>query len=63
MSSPNAILQRHLTHVYGWLLVLPAVVMLAAFTHYPAVRTFLDSFFSTPRGRTAGDAGRRDTLS
>ncbi|MEM9439011.1 MAG: sugar ABC transporter permease [Pseudomonadota bacterium] len=51
MSSQNAVLQRHLTHVYGWLLVLPAVVMLAAFTHYPAIRTFIDSFFSTPRGR------------
>ena len=51
MSSQNALMQHRLTHVYGWLLVLPAVVMLAAFTHYPAIRTFIDSFFSTPRGR------------
>jgi sn-glycerol 3-phosphate transport system permease protein len=37
--------------IYGWLLLLPAAVMLVAFTHYPAVATFIDSFYSTPRGR------------
>jgi sn-glycerol 3-phosphate transport system permease protein len=37
--------------IYGWLLLLPAAVLLVAFTHYPAVATFIDSFYSTPRGR------------
>ena len=39
--------------VHGWLLLLPAAVLLATFTHYPAVATFIDSFFSTPKGRRA----------
>ena len=39
------------THIYGWLLLLPALVMLVAFTHYPAILTFWHSFFSTPRGK------------
>lgn len=33
--------------VYGWLLLLPAAVLLVAFTHYPTVATFIDSLFST----------------
>ena len=37
-------------HVQGWLMVFPAVVLLAAFTHVPAVATFIDSFYSTPHG-------------
>jgi hypothetical protein len=37
--------------IYGWLLLLPALVFLFAFTHIPAVTTLLNSFFSTPRGR------------
>ena len=37
-------------HIYGWLLLLPAAVLLAAFTHYPAVATFIESFYSTPKG-------------
>jgi sn-glycerol 3-phosphate transport system permease protein len=37
--------------IYGWLLLLPAAALLVAFTHYPAVATFIDSFYSTPRGR------------
>jgi sn-glycerol 3-phosphate transport system permease protein len=41
-------------HVNGWLLVLPALVLLATFTHYPTVATLWTSFFSTPRaGRPA----------
>ena len=36
--------------LYGWLLLLPAMVLLALFTHYPAVATLWQSFFSTPRG-------------
>ncbi len=38
-------------HVQGWLLALPAVVLLATFTHIPAVATIIDSFFSTPHGK------------
>jgi sn-glycerol 3-phosphate transport system permease protein len=38
-------------HIYGWLLLLPAAVLLVVFTYYPAVRTLIDSFYSTPRGR------------
>lgn len=42
-------MQRLSVHVHGWLLLLPAAVLLAAFTHYPAVATLLHSFFSTPK--------------
>jgi sn-glycerol 3-phosphate transport system permease protein len=38
-------------HLQGWLLALPAVVLLATFTHVPAVSTIIDGFFSTPHGR------------
>ncbi|RTZ43326.1 sugar ABC transporter permease [Candidimonas sp. SYP-B2681] len=38
-----------LNAVYGWLLLLPALVLLAAFTHYPALATLWHSFFSTPK--------------
>jgi sn-glycerol 3-phosphate transport system permease protein len=31
-------------------LLLPAAVLLVAFTHYPAVATLVQSFFSTPKG-------------
>jgi sn-glycerol 3-phosphate transport system permease protein len=34
-------------HVYGWLLLTPAAILLIGFTHYPAVATLIDSFFST----------------
>ncbi len=37
--------------IYGWLLLSPALVLLFAFTHLPAISTTWDSFFSTPRGR------------
>ena len=40
-------------HVQGWLLALPAAVLLATFTHIPAVATVIDSFFSTPHGKRA----------
>ena len=33
-------------HIYGWLLLTPAAILLVAFTHYPAVATLADSFFS-----------------
>lgn len=35
--------------VTGWLLLLPAAVLLAGFTHYPALGTLWRSFFTTPR--------------
>ena len=38
------------SHIHGWLLFLPAAVLLAAFTHYPAVATLWHSFLSTPKG-------------
>lgn len=41
---------RWANHVNGWLLLLPAAVLLVTFTHYPAVATFIGSFFSTPKG-------------
>ncbi|MBC5764982.1 carbohydrate ABC transporter permease [Ramlibacter albus] len=39
-----------MTRIYAWLLLLPALVLLAAFTHWPAVSTVIDSFFSAPKG-------------
>jgi sn-glycerol 3-phosphate transport system permease protein len=36
------------------LMLLPALCLLAAFTHWPTVATFVDSFFSTPRAGRAG---------
>jgi sn-glycerol 3-phosphate transport system permease protein len=33
-----------------WLLLMPAMVLLVAFTHYPAMATIWHSFFSTPKG-------------
>ncbi len=44
-------MHKHRTTIYAWLLLLPALLLLFAFTHYPAVTTFWQSFFSTPRGR------------
>ncbi len=35
--------------VYAWLLLLPALVLMVAFTHYPIVGGFIASFFSTGR--------------
>jgi len=37
--------------VHGWLLLLPAMACLALFTHWPAVASLIESFYSTPRGR------------
>jgi sn-glycerol 3-phosphate transport system permease protein len=42
--------------LYGWLLVLPAFVLLALFTHYPAVANLWHSFFSTAK------AGRKSVF-
>ena len=43
--------QRATATVHGWLLLLPAMACLALFTHWPAVASFIESFWSTPRGR------------
>ena len=37
-------------NVHGWLLLLPAAVLLAAFTHVPAIATFWHSLHTTPKG-------------
>ena len=34
-------------HVYGWLLLTPAAILLVGFTHYPAAATLFQSAFST----------------
>jgi sn-glycerol 3-phosphate transport system permease protein len=41
--------QRIAAQVHGWLLLLPAAVLLVAFTHYPAGATLWQSFYSTPK--------------
>src|SRR5210317_2573527 len=38
--------RNFMKHVYGWLLVTPAAILLIAFTHYPTVATVVDSLFS-----------------
>jgi sn-glycerol 3-phosphate transport system permease protein len=43
-------MNRDLRNIQAYLLLLPAMVLLVGFTHYPAVATFIDSFMSTPRG-------------
>ncbi|WP_423957480.1 carbohydrate ABC transporter permease [Bradyrhizobium sp.] len=48
---PERNLPRLNVHLQGWLLALPAVALLATFTHIPAVATIIDSLFSTPHGR------------
>jgi sn-glycerol 3-phosphate transport system permease protein len=53
MSSLRA--ARLQTHVYGWLLLLPAAVLLVTFTHYPTVATVIQSFFSTAKGERAAE--------
>jgi sn-glycerol 3-phosphate transport system permease protein len=41
-------------HIHGWLLLLPALLLLATFTHYPTVATLWTSFLSTPRAGRPG---------
>ena len=36
--------------IQAWLLVLPALLLLVAFTHWPAATTLIDSFYTTPKG-------------
>ena len=42
-------------HIYGWLLLAPAAILLVGFTHYPIVGTIIDSFFFAGMG---GEADR-----
>jgi sn-glycerol 3-phosphate transport system permease protein len=43
--------RRHGYGIHGWLLLLPAMALLALFTHWPALATFIDSLWSTPKPR------------
>ena len=36
--------------IHACLLLLPALVLLVAFTHWPAIATLIDSLYATPRG-------------
>ncbi len=36
--------------IQAWLLLIPALILLAAFTHWPALATLIDSLYATPRG-------------
>jgi sn-glycerol 3-phosphate transport system permease protein len=50
-AEPKAIRRRNwATNVNAWLLLLPAMVLLATFTHYPILATLYHSFFSLGRG-------------
>jgi sn-glycerol 3-phosphate transport system permease protein len=42
---------RRTAAIHGWLLVLPAMALLVLFTHWPALATIIDSFYSTPKAR------------
>jgi sn-glycerol 3-phosphate transport system permease protein len=42
---------RLVSTLYGWLLLLPAMVCLVAFTHWPAVASIVESFYSNARAR------------
>jgi len=46
-------MSRATATIHGWLLLLPAMALLVLFTHWPALATFIDSFYSTPRPRRA----------
>ena len=48
--------------LHAWLLVLPALVLLVAFTHWPALTTLLDSLYTTPEGQPAGAVRRARQL-
>jgi sn-glycerol 3-phosphate transport system permease protein len=43
-------MNRSTQWIHAWLLLLPAAVLLALFTHYPTVANLWHSFFSTPKG-------------
>lgn len=39
-------MHHSMRHVYGWLLLTPAAILLIAFTHYPTIQTLINSFYS-----------------
>ncbi|MDP2679591.1 MAG: sugar ABC transporter permease [Rhodoferax sp.] len=43
--------RQHVIHI--WLMLLPALLLLLAFTHWPVASTLFDSFHSTPKGARA----------
>jgi sn-glycerol 3-phosphate transport system permease protein len=49
LESPGRSAQRGSAAVHGWLLLLPAMALLALFTHWPAIATLIDSLHATPR--------------
>ena len=49
--------------MYGWLLLLPAMALLALFTHYPALANLWHSFHSTPKGDRARGLSASTTTS
>src|SRR5207245_10058015 len=49
-----ALLPSHSRSLHAALpILLPALLLLGTFTHWPALATFIDSFYSTPRGARA----------
>src|SRR5216684_6995345 len=46
-------MKHRAAELHAWLLLLPALALLALFTHWPALETFIDSLHSTQRGRRA----------
>lgn len=42
--------RRERESLTAWVLIAPALILLVAFTHWPAIATLIDSFYSTPRG-------------
>ena len=53
MSASASIAGSGQRSIHAWLLLLPALVLLVTFTHWPAVATLIDSFYSTPKGARA----------
>ena len=53
-SAPAAAAERGFGAVQAWLLLLPAVALLALFTHWPTLATFSSSLHSTPKGSRPG---------
>lgn len=51
MPKPQMTRPSLMAQAQGWLLLLPAAVLLVAFTHYPAVGALWSSLQSTPRGK------------
>ncbi len=44
-------MRRSTATLHAWLLLLPAMALLALFTHWPAFATLIDSLYATPRPR------------